>query len=81
MSIIIGTLILTLFSILSLWKPNPVLFMINAGISILVGLVIYNYMETPLGLGLSLIIGIAYTIYNIAMAYRMFFWKEPQDED
>lgn len=69
---------LALFSVLALWKPNPVLFLINAGIAVMTGLEYFNLYVSNQGLAVSLMI-IAYSIYCIAMAFRMIFWGQDSD--
>lgn len=76
---VISFLPLTVFSFLSFWKPNAVLFMITAGISLFVGFYWRVYNPTPLGLAISLCI-IAYAFYCLGLAFRMIFWREPEEE-
>ena len=70
---------LGLFSFLAFWKPNAVLFMILAGISIIAGLYWYDLYTTNIGLTMGLML-IAYALFCIGMAFRMMFWRQKSED-
>lgn len=77
--------LLAIFSTLAFWRPNPVLFMITAGISMILGLnapdLITSAATTTsedLTIGLSLII---YSFLCIAYAFKVIFWDGETDGD
>ena len=79
MNIAINIAVLVLFSILSFWRPNAILFMVTAGMAMMVGLAAPDIVSsnstttgTDLTLGLMLV---AYSLYCIGMSFRMIFYK------
>lgn len=74
MSLLIGFLALTLFSGLAFWKLNAVLFMLTAGIALMVGFKWYDVYTDETGLTISLSI-VAYSLVCIAFAFRCLFWR------
>ena len=75
MSLWLALTALGLFSFLAFWKPNAVLFMLVAGISIILGLTWYDLYVTNMGVTMGLML-IAYALYCIGMAFRMLFWRQ-----
>lgn len=75
MSLWLALTALGLFSFLVFWKPNAVLFMILAGVSIILGLTWYDLYVTNMGLTMGLML-IAYAIFCIGMAFRLLFWRQ-----
>ena len=70
---------LIIFSGLAFWKPNSVLFMINAGIALMLGLSSYDFFTDKLGLTIGLML-VVYAFFCIAMAFRMSFWEDERNE-
>ena len=75
MSLWLALSALGLFSVLAFWKPNAVLFMLMAGISIILGLTWYDLYTTNMGLTMGLML-IAYALFCIGMAFRLLFWRQ-----
>ena len=59
---------------LALWKPNPVLFMVAAGILIISGFKWWDYFPDDVGLATSLML-VAFSFVNLGLAYRVLFWS------
>lgn len=73
-------LALALFSFLAFWKLNALLFMLTAGISLMVGLQWYDVYTTSAGLTVGLMM-IAYAFVCIAFAFRCLFWRGTISEE
>ncbi len=76
--LIVAFMPLVLFSVLSFWRPNPVLFMLSAGVSLMTGFYYYDTYVTNLGLTLGLCL-LAFSLFCLGMAYRTLFWKGPRE--
>ena len=63
------------FSLLAFWRFNAILFMITAGISLMVGLQWFDVYATDTGLTISLML-MAYSLVCIGIAFRCLFWRE-----
>ncbi len=72
--------VLIAFSFLAFWKPNPILFIVVAGISIMAGFTWYDKYVTNLGLTVGLML-VAYSLYCIGMAFRLLFWNRESGEE
>ena len=75
-----GFMMIALFSGLAFWKLSPPVFMIVAGLSMMLGLLLPDLISSPssttaidLTLGWALI---AYGLFCIGSAYRCMFWRE-----
>jgi len=64
---------------LAFWKPNDVLFMILAGVSIVFGFYWYDTFSTNLGLAMGLML-FAYALFCVGMALRVLFWRSRNEE-
>ena len=71
--------VLMIVSVLAFWRPNPILFMVMAGISIALGFNWYDVYLTNLGLTVGLML-IAFSLYCIGMAFRMLFWDRTPEK-
>lgn len=71
---------LIFFSVLSFWHLNAVLFLLTAGISVMLGLSWYNNFETSPGLTIALVL-VAYGVVCICYAFRCLFIKHEGEED
>lgn len=78
--LLLTLLVLIAFSFLAFWKSNPILFIVAAGISIMVGLAWYDQYVTNLGLAVGLML-ITYSLYCIGMAFRLLFWNRESGEE
>jgi len=72
-------MVIALFSVLAFWKLNALLFMLAAGISLMVGLQWYDVYTTPAGLTISLMI-LAYSLVCLGFAFKCIFWKPYEGE-
>ncbi len=63
---------LALFSVLAFWKFNSLLFMITAGVSLMVGLYWYDAYTNVTGLSISLMV-IGYALVCIVFAFVLLF--------
>ena len=68
-------LALAIFSALAFWKPNPLLFMMAAGTSLMLGLDWYDVYTTNIGLTISLML-MAYALVCLGYAFRCIFWRD-----
>lgn len=71
---------IALFSVLAFWRLNALLFMLAAGVSLMVGLQWYDVYTTPAGLTISLMI-MAYSLVCLGFAFRCIFHKEYKGEE
>lgn len=76
MSLALPGLAVVFFSLMAFWKPNPVLFMLTAGASMMTGLKWFDVYTTDIGLSISLML-IGYSFISFGFAYRFIFWSEP----
>jgi len=83
MSLIMGLIAVGIFSVLSFWKLNYILscplFMITAGMALMLGLQWFDIYTTDSGLSYSLML-IAYSIACLGFAFRSIFWGEQRGE-
>ena len=78
MSLITSLAALGLISVLAFWKPSPHLFMVMAGMALMIGLAWFDIYTNELGLGISLgLIGYSFTC--IGFAYQQIFFQR-EDE-
>jgi hypothetical protein len=77
MSIILPGCALVFFSLLAFWRRNPVLFMIAAGVAILLGFSWWDTYPTDTGLGISLML-IVFSFTLVGFAFRYVFWAKPK---
>jgi len=75
MSLVLAGSAVVFFSLLAFWKLNPLLFMLAAGASIMLGLEWYDIYLTDLGLAISLML-ITYSFVCIGFAFRFIFWRK-----
>jgi len=75
MSMALSLSLVAIVTFLAFWRANAVLFMIAAGVSVVLGLTWYDTYGTNIGLTCSLML-IAYTFYCLGMAFRMLFWRD-----
>lgn len=80
-----GLSLLAVFSALAFWRPNPVLFMITAGIAMILGLNAPDLMtssaattSSDVTIALSLM---TYSFLCIAYAFKTIFWDGNTDEE
>lgn len=78
MSLFGAIIILIFLAALAFWKPIAPLFMIMAGISLMLGLYWFDVFTTEIGMAISLGL-IAYSLLCIGYAYKVIFWQ-PGDE-
>lgn len=82
----LSILVIALFSGLAFWKYSPPVFMVTAGLSMLLGLGLPDLITSQattttmdLTLGLAFI---GYSLFCIGSAFRCMFWRgEVADED
>lgn len=79
MQLMLTFLAVAFFSALAFYKPNAVLFMLDAGASLLTGLYWYDLYVTHWGLTISLMF-IGFSFFCIGMAYKCLFWREEEVE-
>lgn len=76
MTFLLGIIILLAFSVLAYWRLNAVLFMLTAGVSMMVGLYTPDALAelgyTTYGIGIGLMV-ILYSFVNIGFAFRQLF--------
>lgn len=80
MHLMLGLLALGLFSLLAFWRSNALLFMLTAGIALMLGLYWYDAYTTNLGLTMGLML-IAYSLVCLGLAFRYIFWREDISEE
>ena len=78
MSLVLAGSAVIFFSLLAFWRLNALLFMLTAGVSLMVGLQWYDVYTTPTGMAIGLML-IAYSFVCIAFAYRCLFWGENKE--
>ena len=81
----LAMLVVAVFSALAYWKRTPPVFMLTAGVSMLVGLTLPDtissaasttIMDKTLGLAF-----IGYALFCIGAAYKCIYWHEDNEED
>ena len=77
MSLITTLVALGLLSVLAFWKPNPHLFMIMAGMSLMLGLAWFDIYTNELGLGMSLGF-IGYSFMCIGFTFKEIFFRDEE---
>lgn len=73
-----------LFSFLAWWKYNPILFMVTAGVSLLVGFNAPDFLSTDTTTTLEVTIGlsfIAYALLCVGMAFQTIFGGAREEEE
>ena len=80
MSLALAGAIVIFFSLLAFWRHDALMFMLAAGVSIMLGLYWFDTYTNNLGLtiGLSLI---GYGFCCLGFAFRMIFWRDRLSED
>ena len=79
MSLTLAGCAIVFFSLLAFWKYNAILFMIAAGVSMMVGLQWYDVYTTDTGLSISLMM-IAYCFVCFGFGFACIF-KQVDSED
>jgi len=75
MSIILAGCALVFFTILGFWRPNPIPFMLAAGVAAGLGFQWFDTYTNNMGLVMSLAL-IGYSFACIGYAFRMIFWSD-----
>lgn len=78
MELLIGTVALVLLSVLAFWRPVAPLFMILAGLSMMLGLYWYDVYTDVTGMGFSLGL-IAYSIMCLGYTFKVIFTSGDDD--
>jgi ABC-type uncharacterized transport system permease subunit len=71
------------FSLLAWWKYNPVLFMVTAGVALLVGFNSPDFLSPETTTSLEVTIGltfIAYALLCVGMAFQTIFGSRTEEE-
>ena len=76
MELTLGLAAIVAFSAMSFWIQNAPLFMVTAGISIMVGLQWFDVYTDNTGMAISLLL-IIYSFTCLVFAFRCIFWSGP----
>ena len=76
--LIVSMIPLIFFSVMAFWKENSVMFMLAAGVAILVGFNCYDVETSTWMLGISLVIW-AYSIACLVFGFMCIFKRSPAD--
>ena len=76
--LIIGIIVLIFFSVLAFWRDNSILFMLAAGVSIVVGFNCYDTEANTWMFGVALILW-AYSIACLIFGFMCIFKRRPSD--
>lgn len=83
MSLFLAFIPVIFFSLLSWWKYNPILFMVTAGVSLLVGFNAPDFLSPDTTTSLEVTIGltfIAYALLCVGMAFQTIFRGGTEEE-
>jgi len=80
MSLVLAGLVVVFFSVLGFWRPNPVLFMLAAGASLIVGLYWFDTFTTNMGLAVGILL-VSFALVCVGFAYRCIFWRDRLREE
>ena len=76
----LGLLLILGFSALAFWRENALLFMLTAGLSIIIGLNWHDEFTTNMGLTISIML-YAYSLVCLGLAFRCIFWRDRLREE
>ena len=76
--LIVSMIPLIFFSVMAFWKENSVMFMLAAGVSILVGFNFFDVEDSAWALGVSLVLW-AYSIACLVFGFMCIFKRSPAD--
>jgi len=75
MSLYVAIVILVFLSALAFWNPIAPLFMLMAGVSLMLGLYWYDVFTNEMGMAMSLVL-IGYSFVCIGYTYKVVFWQQ-----
>jgi len=73
MSLYGAVIILVFLTVIAFWKPIAPLFMIMAGVSLMLGLYWFDVFTTEIGMAVSLAL-IAYSLICMGYAFKVALW-------
>lgn len=71
---IVSLILLAVFSVLAFWKQLAIIYMLLAGMSLMIGLEWYDVYAGELGMAISLVL-MAYSLMCVGYAYRFILWS------
>lgn len=77
---ILALAVVIFFSVMGFWRLNPLLFMLAAGSSLMLGLYWYDAFTDNLGLTIGLML-IVYSLVCAGFAFKCIFWRERPSEE
>lgn len=79
MSLVTAVVALVALSFLAFWRPNAPLFMILAGMALMIGLNWYNIYTDGMGMAISLAL-IGYCFLCIGYTFKVIFWQSGEEQ-
>lgn len=69
---------LMFLSVIAMWKPHVLLFLIVAGMALMVGLYWFDAYTTDVGLTISLML-IGYSFVALAFGFKVLMWEGEEE--
>ena len=74
MSLFGAVIVLVFLTVIAFWRPYAPLFMITAGVSLMLGLYWFDVFTNEIGMAISLVL-IAYSLVCIGYTFKVIFWQ------